>query len=212
MAEKAPRAGQTRRKTAIQKNNEAKIFNAALDEFSITGFRGSTIDNIANAAGMSKPNLLYYFTGKEHIYTTLLDQLLHLWTQPLEDFNEEGDPVEEIRSYMRRKLEMSRTHPRESRLFANEIMQGAHFVGEMLAGYPTDLVKKKVAIIQKWVDEKRLAPVDPMHLLFAIWSTTQHYADFDVQVQAMLGSKGDKHFDDAQKTLEILFLDGLRVK
>lgn len=212
MADKAPRAGQTRRKTAIQKNNETKILDAALDEFSITGFRGSTIDNIASAAGMSKPNLLYYYTGKEHIYTTLLDQLLHLWTDPLEEISAEGDPIEELRDYIHLKLEISRTHPRESRLLANEIIQGAHFVGEALAGYPTDLLKTKVTIIQQWVDEGRIAKIDPIHLIFAIWSTTQHYANFDSQVRTILGTKGDGHYEDAFKTLEAIFLDGLRVK
>ena len=62
--------------------------------------------------------------------------------------------------------------------------------------------------------EGRLAPVDPRHLLFAIWATTQHYADFDVQVRAVLGRdfSGEGRFDDAARLLDQLFLTGLAPK
>ncbi|MCU0790797.1 MAG: TetR family transcriptional regulator, partial [Nitratireductor sp.] len=55
------RAAGTQRRTRIQQENEEKILDAALEVFSARGFSGSTIDEVAEAAGMSKPNLLYYF-------------------------------------------------------------------------------------------------------------------------------------------------------
>ena len=74
---------------------------------------------------MSKPNLLYYFRRKEDIHETLMQRLLDTWLAPLRELDDIGDPMTEIRSYIRRKLEMARDFPRESRLFANEILQGA---------------------------------------------------------------------------------------
>ena len=98
-----------------------KILDAALEVFSAYGFRGATVDQIAALAGMTKPNLLYYFRRKEDIHVTLIQRLLDNWLAPLRELDDIGDPMSEIRSYIRRKLEMARDFPRESRLFANEI-------------------------------------------------------------------------------------------
>lgn len=206
----APRATQTRRRTRIQEENETKILDAALDVFSKHGFRGATIDQIAQAAKMSKPNLLYYFARKEDMHIAVLNRLLAEWMEPLKALDPDGDPIEELRSYIRRKLEMSRTRPRESRLFANEILQGAPRIKSKLKGPLRKVVEKEAAIIEGWIKAGKLAPVDPTHLIFAIWATTQHYADFSVQVHAVLGPDGRGHFDAARKTLETMFLDGLR--
>jgi len=206
------RATKTRRRTRIQREKEAVILDAALDLLSATGFDGTTVDQIAAAAGMSKPNLLYYFARKEDVYVALLDRLLETWLEPLVALDPEGDPIEELRGYLRRKFEMARSQPRESRLFANEILQGAPRVRESLEGPLRALVEEKAAVIQGWIDTGRLARVDPTHLIFAIWSTTQHYSDFDAQVRAVTRSEDDGHYDAGLKTLETLFLDGLRVR
>ena len=174
-------------KTRIQQRNHAAILSAGLDVFSRFGFRGSTLDQIAEAAGLSKPNLLYYFPSKEAIHTALLEQLLDTWLDPLKALDPKGEPIAEILAYMRRKLALSRDFPRESRLFANEILQGAPHIGDHLRGELRTLVDEKAAILRHWQAEGRIAPVDPHHLIFSIWAQTQHYADFDVQVRAVLG-------------------------
>jgi TetR/AcrR family transcriptional regulator len=199
------------RRTRIQREKRDLILEAALDVFSTHGFRGSTIDQIAEAAGMSKPNLLYYFRRKEDIHETLMRRLLDTWLAPLREIDDVGDPVTEIRSYIRRKLEMARDYPRESRLFANEILQGAPRIMPMLEGELKSLVDEKAEIIKGWMRAGRITATDPRHLLFSIWATTQHYADFDVQVRAVLGPDrgGDGRFEDAARYLEQLFLTGL---
>jgi TetR/AcrR family transcriptional regulator len=208
-----PRAAKTQRRTRIQEEKEEKILEAALNVFSAYGFRGATIDQIAEAAGMSKPNLLYYFRTKEAIHRTLLDQMLSTWLEPLRAFNPDGNPESEIRSYIRRKLEMSRDFPRESRLFANEILQGAPHILDELKGPLKELVDEKAEVLRTWIKAGKIAKCDPYHLIFSIWSTTQHYADFDVQVQAVLGNKaGDGRFEDAARHLEELFLRGIALK
>ena len=197
--------------TRIQREKQELILEAALDVFSQHGFRGATIDQIADAANMSKPNLLYYFPRKEDIHKTLIARLLENWLAPLEHMNAEGDPFPEIRSYIRRKLEMARDYPRESRLFANEMLQGAPHTIDMIEGPLKDLVDEKAKIIQGWMDAGKLRQADPYHLIFSIWATTQHYADFDVQVRAILGKSrgGEGRFEDAAYYLEHLFMNGL---
>ena len=207
-----PRAGATKRRTRAQEEKEQLILESALDVFSRHGFRGSTIDQIAEVAGMSKPNLLYYFANKEAIHRLLIDRQLDTWLLPLREIDVDGDPLGEIGGYIRRKLEMARDYPRESRLFANEILQGAPRIMPLLEGELKSLVDEKSEIIKGWMRDGKIARTDPRHLIFAIWATTQHYADFDVQVRAVLGPDrgGDGRFDDAARFLEQLFLDGLR--
>lgn len=201
-----------RRRTRIQEEKREVILDAALEVFSTHGFRGATIDQIAEAAGMSKPNLLYYFRRKDDIHTTLIQRLLDTWLAPLREMDADGDPVTELRSYIRRKLEMARDFPRESRLFANEILQGAPRIMPLLEGELKTLVDQKAAVMREWMRAGKLARTDPWHLIFAIWATTQHYADFDVQVRAVLGPDrgADGRFEDAARFLEQLFVNGLR--
>ena len=200
-----------RSKTRIQQENEERILLAALEVFSQNGFHGATLDRIASAADMSKPNLLYYFKNKEEIHIALLTGLLDVWLAPLREISADGEPTLEIGAYIRRKLESSREFPRESRLFANEILAGAPHIGTFLQTELKQLVDEKAKILQRWIDNGQLAPCDPRHLLFAIWSTTQHYADFSVQVRHVLGlPPGDKsYYADAAEMLDTLFLDRL---
>ncbi len=190
-------------RTRIQKRNREVILKAALEVFAQYGFRGATLDQIAGEAGLSKPNLLYYFPSKEAIHRELLQGLLQTWLDPLRALDAEGEPLDEILAYVRRKLELARDYPRESRLFANEILQGAPRMLPYLQTDLRELVEETSAVVERWVAEGRLAPVDPVHLIFSIWAQTQHYADFEVQVMAVLG-KGDP-FEAAEAHLEKLF-------
>lgn len=203
-----------KRRTRIQTEKRELILEAALEVFSTHGFRGSTIDQIAEAAGMSKPNLLYYFHRKEDIHEALIQRLLKTWLAPLRELSETGDPIAELRGYIRRKLEMARDYPRESRLFANEILQGAPRIMPLLEGELKTLVDEKAAVITGWMRAGRIATTDPRHLIFSIWATTQHYADFDVQVRAVLGPErgGEGRFEDAARFLEQLYIGGLNPK
>ena len=201
--------GSIKKPSRIQQKNRKRILEAALEVFSAQGFRGATLDGIAGEAGLSKPNLLYYFSGKEEIYDTLLAGLLETWLDPLQALDAGGDPVEEIMAYVRRKLDMSRDYPRESRLFANEILQGAPRMLPALKGALKELVDAKAEVVAGWAEAGRIAPVDPHHLIFSIWAFTQHYADFDVQVRAVLGRVDP--MAGAARHAEMMFTRLLRV-
>ena len=194
----------TKALTRIQQRNFAAIREAALEVFSQQGFRGATLDQIAEVAGLSKPNLLYYYPSKESVYTAVLGQLLETWLDPLRALNPDADPLAEILAYVHRKLELSRDYPRESRLFANEILQGGPRLRAAIEGELKDLVDQTSVILLRWMDEGRIARVHPVHLLFSIWALTQHYADFDMQVRAVLGP-GHDPFAEAGEYLETLF-------
>jgi len=192
-----------RKPSRIQQRNRKRILEAALDVFSQHGFRGATLDQIAARSGLSKPNILYYFSGKDEIHVTLLNRLMETWLDPMRDIDPDGDPREELLRYVHRKLEMSRTYPRQSRLFANEILQGAPRIRPHLERDLKPLVDRTAALIERWVGEGSIAAVDPMHLIFSIWATTQHYADFEIQVQLLMRDRPNR--DGAAYYLDMLY-------
>ena len=176
-----------KKQSRIQARNRLRILQAALEVFSQHGFAGATLDQIAEAAGLSKPNMLYYFDGKEAIYLALLNGLMSEWLAPLRAMDPDGDPLAELLAYIDRKLDMSREYPRESRLFASEILRGAPRMTPDLEKGLKPLFDEKCALIAAWMDQGKIARTDPAHLIYSIWAVTQHYADFEAQVQVLTG-------------------------
>ena len=194
----------TKAPSRIQQRNRILILDAALEVFSRHGYRGATLDQIAKQAGLSKPNILYYFGGKEDIHVTLLNQLMKAWLDPLKEMNPNGDPIKELLGYVHRKLDMALELPRESRLFANEILQGAPRMGPHLSADLKPLFDEQSRVISNWMDAGKIARCDPDHLLFSIWATTQHYADFAAQTEVLL-PEDERRQDGASAYLDQLF-------
>ena len=167
------------------------ITEAALEVFATEGYRGATIERIAERCGMSKTNLLYYFPNKDEIYRTVLAQTLEGWLDPFIEISPDADPEDALGNYIAEKVALSLDRPEASRLFANEIHRGAPLIHDFLKTELKNLVDEKAAVIRQWIDSGELAPVDPYHLIFMIWATTQHYADFAVQVEAVMGRAPD---------------------
>ncbi|WP_342362972.1 HTH-type transcriptional regulator RutR [Terrarubrum flagellatum] len=206
-------AGAARAKTRMGEANVERILDAALTLFGQYGLRGARIDEIAALAGMSKTNLLYYFSGKEALYTAVLERTLEMWLKPLIALDPSAEPREALSLYIASKLNYSRSHPEASRLFAMEILQGAPHLKKILSTTLAAIVSEKQATIQAWMDRGKMRPVSPLHLIFTIWAATQHYADFAVQVEAVAG-KGvddDAFFEEARRQVTDLILNGALV-
>lgn len=180
-----------RRQTAKTRGGEAnsgRILDAALSVFATEGFAGARIDAIAAGAGLSKPNLLYYFPSKTELYLAVLRRTLDMWLEPLMRMRASDAPKAALAGYITRKLEYARDYPEASRLFAIEVMRGAPMLNQILAGDLKRLVDAKVALLESWMAAGALPRREPHHLIFMIWATTQHYADFSAQVAALTGS------------------------
>ncbi len=198
----------TDKPSRIQVRNRQKILDAALDVFSRYGYRGSTVAQIAERAEMSKANLLYYYKSKNDIYVKVLENTLSAWLAPLISLEADGDPFEQIWAYTQTKLQLSIDKPEASRLFANEILQGAPMIKEFLHTDLKQLVDEKCAVIQHWIDTGRIAAVCPLNLLFLIWAATQHYADFSAQAEILSNDNNTLH-SNAEHTLKTIILNGL---
>lgn len=176
--------GQKARNRAAQ---QAAIITAAERVFAGAGFGGATMAAIAKAAGLPKPNLHYYFGSKRALYRAVLEQTLREWLQPADTIVADADPGTALDCYIRDKMRLSFTRPHASRVWANELLHGAPELRSTLVRTLRPLMRAKAAVIDQWIAQGRLAPVDSMHLFFTIWAATQTYADFEVQICALLG-------------------------
>ena len=176
-------------KGSTRQANETRILQAAERVFAGAGYAGATMAMIAELAGLPKANLHYYFGSKQDLYRTVLDRTLREWLAPADAIVPTADPRTALESYIRDKMRMSAERPHASRVFANELLHGAQVLGDLLKTTLRDVVIEKAAVIDGWIAAGRMAPVDSTHLFFTIWSATQTYADFDVQICAVMGSE-----------------------
>jgi TetR/AcrR family transcriptional regulator len=217
VSSRVPRIAAMRSEAAVERRQkliEAKrksITAAALTLFSRFGLHGTSLDQVAQRADVSKTNLLYYFPNKEELYVAVLHDLLTVWLAPLKEFHADQDPELAVGDYIRRKLANSRDNPEASRLFCMEVLQGAPMLGDELGHELRQLVERKSEVIRTWVADGRLAAVEPHHFLFALWSTTQHYADFSAQVYALTGRTLDEpdFFEETVTNVQRIVLHGV---
>lgn len=166
----------------IREQNRKNILAAAEDSFVKNGFKGTSMQSIADAAELPKANVLYYFKSKQALYLAVLDEIIRRWDESIDDMSEGDDPAEVLGNYIRAKVDLAIQYPNASKIFALEIIQGAPNLQDHLRSNLRTWVRDKSKIIQSWIDQGKMKAVDPEHLIFMIWSTTQHYADFDTQI------------------------------
>lgn len=171
---------------AIRARNILKIIDAAEHEFVQYGYKGTSMQSIADKAELPKANILYYFKSKEKLYIAVIEQTLDIWKAVFGNIREEDDPAEELERFIRAKLDMSFKHPRASKLFAMEIILGAPHIKNYIKTDMRAWVNEKIRVIERWIELGKMDVIDPMQLIFMMWSTTQHYADFDSQVLILM--------------------------
>lgn len=197
------RSGGGNRNRAAQ---EAAIITAAERVFAGAGFGGATMAAIALAAGLPKPNLHYYFGSKRALYQAVLERTLREWLAPADTIVADADPRAALEGYIREKMRQSFTRPYASRVWANELLHGAPELRGTLAGTLRPLVRAKAKVIDQWIAAHRMAPVDSTHLFFTIWAATQTYADFEVQICAVLGRASLSEAARAEATEHVVSL------
>jgi TetR/AcrR family transcriptional regulator len=194
----------------IRESNEMRLLKAAETVFAERGFSGATTAEIAARAKLPKANLHYYFRTKAELYRAVLANVLELWLDELDRFAPDRDPSEVVAEYIAAKLNWSRVRPNASKVFANEILHGAPFLKSYLARDLRRRVEDKAHVVRHWIGQGKMRPLDPKHFVFQLWAVTQHYADFEVQVRAVLGRRRltESDFAAAATNITQLILQG----
>jgi TetR/AcrR family transcriptional regulator len=202
-------ASNSYKEISIGELNRSKILNAAEKEFALHGYKGARVQKIADRADLPKTNVLYYFKSKESLYLALLEDILRLWNSRFDEATSDDDPAEVLANYIADKMEISRCRPDASKMFALEIINGAPNLNEFFNDQHASWMAGRVNVIKQWIDLGKLAATDPHYLLFNIRATSQHYADFSVQINELRGKPMTQtDFVEATNNLVKLILTG----
>ncbi|MEH0073194.1 TetR/AcrR family transcriptional regulator [Pannonibacter sp. Pt2] len=201
-------------RSAARAETERAILEAAETVFAEHGYRGATTGMIAARAGIPKANLHYYFATKEALYRQVVENIFTIWLDAANSFDDCEDPEEALTRYITTKMDISRQHPMGSKVWANEILHRAPVIQDYLETTLRDWTASRIAVIDRWVAEGRMDPVDPRTLLYMIWATTQHYADFIHQVETLNGGAplSDEQFATARENVVRIVLSGVGIR
>lgn len=197
-----------------RQESEKLILAAAEKVFAEAGFGGATMQLIADMAGLPKANLHYYFPTKEALYRQVVENIFQIWLQAADVFDKADGPAEGIGAYIDAKMEISRRHPAGSKVWAAEVMHRAPVIQDYLETTLLEWTEGRAAVIHRWIDEGRMDPVDPNHLLYMLWATTQHYADFGHQIETLNGGRPltGTQWDAAKSSVKQIILKGIGVR
>lgn len=209
-ARQAARSGAKNPEDKVGAKNREKILRAAVDVFARKGFDGTRIQEIADQCDLPKANVYYYFSTKQEIYTHVIEHLLAGWDRAFEHITPDCEPREAIAIYIRAKLDYSRKHAAESRFFANEMLRGAPFLSKRQKLHMQQVTRERSAVIEQWVRDGKMAPIDARHFFIMLWAATQFYGDFEpLAANALEKSKLAKtDYDAAASTIIGIVLNG----
>ena len=197
-------SSKTARRHSGRDRVEAGIVSAAVRVFAECGYEGAAIAAIADAAGLSKQNLMYYFPTKQALYERVLDDVLDEWLARMESLADpEREPADLLRAYVKAKLRFSREQPAASRVYAMEVIGGAKVYGEQIKRRVVPLLRRDIDVFERWIEQGKIAKVDATHLMFSIWAMTQSYADFSAQMALVLG-RGELTGSDFEHAEELI--------
>ncbi len=198
-------------KKKIRQENERLILDAAEKVFAEAGFGGATMQLIADLAGLPKANLHYYFPTKESLYRQVVQTIFQDWLKAADIFDAAPGPVEGIGAYIDAKMEISRRHPAGSKVWASEVMHRAPVIQDYLETTLVEWTEDRMQVIQRWIDAGQMDPIDPRYLLYMLWATTQHYADFGHQIETLNDGKplSNEQWEDAKNSVKAIILKGV---
>src|ERR1700761_6388477 len=132
------------------------ILRAALAEFAQEGLAGARVDSIAEAAGVNKALLYYYFRDKETLYGATLENFFApLHQRVLEVCDRPGPAGERFLHYAREHFDAIAAPPPHGRIFMGELMSasrgGKTHLDSILTRYMLPIGMRVLALLKEGV-------------------------------------------------------------
>ena len=151
-----------------------RLLRAAEEVFALKGYAGATTQEIATLAGLQKRMLFYYFSGKDDLYTQVLDGFL----QGIRDihirFHGEPGPIG-LQEIIAGIIRFAAANPNPIRILIREIMDDGPHLGRVVERYVGPLFADGIAETQRNMEGGIFGRDDPMHVLVNIGGITVFY-------------------------------------
>lgn len=139
--------------------SQNRILNKALELFSSKGYEATSVREICEASGLTKPTLYHFFGSKEGVYRALVEGALHeVHTDLLAELAGPGDSHQRLRGMARRYL----AYAQERRDLARFLMALIHNPGSApatdFAGFYRQLLEGVARCLDEGVARGELQP------------------------------------------------------
>ena len=159
--------------------SQQQILAAAENEFADKGLAGARVDEIAEASGVNKQMIYYYYGSKEDLYLAVLERAYAAMRKSESELNlVDLDPLEAIRKLVEFKFDYYARNPVMIRLLAGENMQNAKFLkkSSRLREMHISLIDMLQSVLSAGEKKKLIrSGVDPVQLYFSIAALSYFY-------------------------------------
>ncbi len=110
----------------LDDSKKSKILDAAVEEFSLHGFRQASVNRMVERIGIAKGSLFQYFGTKEGLFKVIFNYAVELVRQSLRQVKQEtadADFFERIRKSTLAGARFIKRHPRIYRIYLKMIFQ-----------------------------------------------------------------------------------------
>ncbi len=147
-----------------------QLIAEAVSAFGSRGYDATTLDAVAEAAGVRKQTLLYYFSSKEELFKACVDEVAARLTEALERGLEgPGGGWSRVESVIRSAFRLAEEWP-EFPLMAREAARRSPDVVQHVAARLEPLRKGALAFLERGMEEGTFRRQDPGLLLFTLYT------------------------------------------
>lgn len=142
---------------------EREILERAAELFAERGFAGTTVQDIADALGMSRPALYYYVKSKDVILQQLVENLSINDAKVLEKIyaRRDGDPEQKLREMALQLATNAGSNPHQTQILS----QSKHHLPEPIAQLNLEaersITRKLMGVLEQGIRKGQFREVDP---------------------------------------------------
>jgi len=152
----------------------SRILDAAESVFAARGYHGASTREIAEAAGIGKRMLFYYFASKDDLYRAVLDRIVGAMTNIHGRFS--GQPAEQgLAAGVEAITRFAAAHGDAVRVLVREIMDDGLYVRELARERLGPLFAVARDEVARSMADGRYAAGDPLHVLLSVGGLTLFY-------------------------------------
>lgn len=156
-----------------------RILEVALSEFASHGYSGARLQDIARAAGLTHPTLLYHFESKQGLYEAAVRSAVGDWAAEVREAISVGlEGFDQIASLVTAAFHFFETHEDFARVLRREAIEGGERLGAATADVLGPFVEDAVEFLEREIEAGRLRPHDPIELMQLCYGAVfTHFSD-----------------------------------
>lgn len=198
--------GRTLRATERRKERRSQLLEAATRVIAERGYAHTSVDNVIQAAGVSRGTFYLYFESRDALFAELLDEFLMKLGQTVEIISlDHEDPAGALYQNFKRVIELLATHRNLTKVLFREAVGLSEAIDQRVNGFYDFLYAMVIGALRKGVLRGLIREVDEATIAPAIVGTVKEV----IRARIVAGSE-DVDADELTGAIFDFGLNGLR--